>query len=171
VLNLSNSPDWDTLRVSDWLASEMQQFPGLTVIPVNRSAAALVQQGKESVESPEDAIQLAREFGADATVVTAITEYSPYDPPVVGMIMQWYSTNTPEMQIQRVYNAAVDQTLSELKDYAQTREGQESPYEWRVHSKSQELFVRYCCWATIRSMLSQRTRGPGWTNTSCETVP
>lgn len=170
VLNLSNSSDWDSLKFTDWVASEMQQFQGLTVVPVNRAAAALAQKGKTSIESPDDAIHLARELGAEATIVTAVTEYSPYDPPSVGIIMQWYSGATPELQVQRVYNAAIDQTIHELKEFAHHREGQESPYEWRVHTKSQELFVRYCCWATIRSMLSERTKGPGWTNTSCETV-
>src|SRR5215470_9236569 len=45
VLNLSNSRDWDPLKVTDWVASELQQFPGVTVIPVNRAAAVLAQAG------------------------------------------------------------------------------------------------------------------------------
>lgn len=170
VLNLSNSSDWDPLTVSDWLASEMQHFPELTVIPVNRAAAALARWGKSAVESPADAIRLAQEFGADATVVAALTEYSPYDPPIVGIIIQWYAESTPELQIQRVFNAAMDRTRRDMDKYARERPGHDGPYGRQIHAKSQELFVRYCCWAAIQSMLSERTKGPGWTNTSCTTA-
>jgi hypothetical protein len=89
-LNLSDSQDFDPLRVTDLVASEFLSFEGMSVIPVNRSLAYLASEGKASVETPTDALELARAFDADATVVTAITEYDPYDPPVVGMVLQWY---------------------------------------------------------------------------------
>ena len=47
--------------------------------------------GKTAVETPQDALDLAGELGADATLVAAITEYQPYDPPIVGVVMQWYA--------------------------------------------------------------------------------
>jgi hypothetical protein len=205
VLNLSNSNDWDPLKVTDWVASELQQFPGVTVIPVNRAAAALAQAGKTALRSPQDAVALADEFGADATLATAITEFNPYDPPIVGLVMQWYARSgegaarisrsgtsqeldavggerlaagaadpsatartTPSRQVQRVYNAAMCSTLNEVKEFARTRQGVESPYKWRVHLKSQELFTRYCCHDAIRSMLSERTNGHGAADTQCE---
>ncbi len=187
VLNLSNSSDWDPLKVTDIVASEFQSFPGIVVIPVNRTLAALALMGKNAVETPQDALDLAREFKADATVVTAITEYNPYDPPIVGVVMQWYaplrqegspafdpvsasrqasdvapaSSSTsdaavPLLQVQRVYNAADEVVLTDVRSFAAERTGHGSAYAWRIYVKSQELFVRYCCWASIRSMLLAR---------------
>ena len=91
VLNLSGSSEWDALKVTDILASELQSSPDIMVIPVNRVLAALALRGRRTVETPQDAIDVADELGADATVVAAITEYQPYDPPIVGIVLQWYA--------------------------------------------------------------------------------
>ena len=187
VLNLSNSSDWDPWTVTDMAASECSSFDGVVVIPPNRTLAALRLMGKTGVETPQDALDLANEFNADATVVAAITEYQPYDPPRVGMVMQWYAPtrqqdrggldpvsasrsasdaglaasteinpNAPVLQIQKVYDASDRSLQRDVRAYDRSRSGHGSPYGWRVHLKSQELFVRYCCWATFRSMLLER---------------
>lgn len=188
VLNLSGNRDWDVLKATDLVASELQQFPGVTVIPVNRSLAALAEHGKSGVDTPDTALWLAEELGADATVVAAVTEYNPYDPPIVGLILQLYTPASPAggsgldavaasreatdfapagdiglagnqpLQIQRVFNASDSRVLKEMKKYAGQREGRESPYGWRVHGKSQELFVRFSLWSAIRSMLWARAQ-------------
>lgn len=185
VLNLSDNADVDTLRLTDWIASEFLRFDNQSVVPVNLTLAALARMGKGRVETPADAYALASEFGADATVVTAITEYDPYDPPHVGMVMQWYGqtpsagprmdpvlasressalqasapalAGAPAFQVQRGYDAADERVLDELEDYAEDREGHLSPYGWRKYVKSQELFVRYCAWSSIRTMLRVET--------------
>jgi hypothetical protein len=189
VLNLSNNTDWDPLKVTDILASELQSFPGVVVIPVNRTLAALALRGKTAVETSQDALDLAREFNADATVVAAITEYDPYDPPRVGLIVQWYALDRrgagstfdpvsasrqataaapaaelardaaiPLYQVQRVFSAADRAVIKDIKSYAKQRDGHKSPYDWQIYTKSQELFVRYCCWAAIRPI--SKTRNP-----------
>lgn len=190
VLNLSNSSDWDPLRATDILASELQALPDVVVIPVNRTLAALALMGREAVESPEDALELAAEFNADATIVAGLTEYNPYEPPVVGVVMQWYAPlrqrawssfdpvtasrqaadiapaasaehdpTTPVVQVQRVYNAADDAVQRELRAYAAHRRGHDSPYAWQIHLKAQELYLRYCFWASIRTMQRERYHG------------
>lgn len=90
VLNLSGSEDFDALRVTDLVASEIQSFPGVQVVPVNRALGELASHGKLNVESAADAVGLAQALGADGTLVVAVTEYNPYYPPVVGLVMQWY---------------------------------------------------------------------------------
>ena len=187
VLNLSNNTDWDPLKVTDILASELQTFPGIVVIPVNRTLAALALRGLTGVETPQDAVDLAREFNADATLVAAITEYDPYDPPRVGLIMQWYAVHrrpprpdfdpviasrqaaettptaefardasVPLYQVQRVFSAADRAVIKDIKSYAKHRDGHDSPYGWKIYTNSQELFVRYCCWAAIRPISGSR---------------
>ena len=63
---------------------------------------------------------------------------------------------TPLVQIQRVFDAAHEEVLAEVRSFGAHRSGHDSPYDWRIYVKSQELFVRYCCWASIRSMLLER---------------
>ncbi|TWT44750.1 hypothetical protein RAS1_11670 [Phycisphaerae bacterium RAS1] len=176
VLNLSGAPDLDPLKATDILASELLSFPELTVIPVNLTLAVLATRGLSGVESPQHAYDLAREFSADATLVVAVTEYSPYDPPVVGLVAQWYDradaawaeslatefaadtqlSAAPTLQVQRVFNASSDAVISEVKAFADARDGHGSPYGWKRFTQSQELFLRFTSWSLIRTMLSQQ---------------
>lgn len=183
VLNLSGSQDFDALRLTDLIASEFLSYENVAVIPVNRTLAELATRGRTTVESPAEAVELAQALDADATVVTAVTEYDPYDPPIVGMIMQWYPANPgggttdlnpvlasrmasnpqpqrsaeaaalPRWQVQRVFNAAREEIRREVQEYADRNEEHSSPYGWQRYTKSQELFLRYCGWALIRTMI------------------
>lgn len=60
----------------------------------------------------------------------------------------------PRYQIQRVFNAAEHDVLEDVRRFAAGREDGQSPYGWRKYTKSQELYVRYCCWAIIRSKIA-----------------
>ncbi|MGD8451269.1 MAG: hypothetical protein PVJ57_05570 [Phycisphaerae bacterium] len=181
VVNLSGSPDLDTLKLTDMVASELQCGTEFSVVPVNLALAALQRRGEQWVSSPESAIALARDLGADATLVTAVTEYQPYEPLIVGLIMQWYEVPRarasngldpvaasreawrpanvelsadvevgPAYQVQRVFNAADEGVLAEVRDYAKSRGGHESPHGWRKYVKVQELYFRYCTQALIK---------------------
>lgn len=164
VLNLSGSDTFDPYHVTDLIASELTTFPGMTVIPINRTLGELAAQGKTKVETPAEAIALARAFSADATLVAAVTEYDPYEPPTVGLIMQWYepvmddlgpqlTAPGPRYQAQRVFSATDETVRDEIKHFAAQRDANKSPYGWRRWVQSQELYVRYCGWALIRTML------------------
>lgn len=170
VINLSGTSEIDALKITDILASEFASFSAIDVVPVNLALAALARRGKTLVDTPETAVDLAREFGADATVVTAITEFDPYDPPIVSLVMQWYRTSREAqspagvrlsaagaeeapIQLQRVFNAADDDVLDEIRSFADERDDGRSPYGWRRYLRSQELYVRWCSRTLIRSML------------------
>ncbi len=180
-MNLSGRAELDALRLTDLIASELQTFPDVQVIPVNRALAVLATRGKTIVSTPTEAVELARDVGADATLVFAITEYDPYDPPVVGMTAQWYLAREragreapPEsaanlrpaprpdvpgdaalhLQVQRVFNAADKEVAKKLRAYADDRDRHDSPHGWRRYQRSQELYVRYCGWALIETMFT-----------------
>jgi hypothetical protein len=173
VINLSGSQDFDALKVTDLFASELLSFPGVTVIPVNLTLAALARNGKSRVETPAEAVALANEFGADATLVVAITEYDPYDPPVIGLIMQWYPATggggpitqvevaadatpiAPRYQVQRVFNAADKDVVRDLRHFAKQRDHDTSPYGWKRYKQTQELYLRYCGTALFRTIITQ----------------
>ncbi len=179
VLNLSGSNDFDTLKFTDVVASEFAASHRANVVPVNLTLAALARHGKPYVQTGQEAAALAHELGADAAIVTAVTEYRPYDPPIIGLIMQWYdaapaaassaapanpsaspqqhpggSPVSPRWQIQRVFDASREEITDEVRAYADHHEEHDSPYEWRKVLKSQELYVRYCSWSLIRSMVA-----------------
>lgn len=188
VLNLSNSVDFDPLRVTDILAAEFQSFSGVLVVPVNRVLATLELMERDGVLTASDALELGRELNADAVVVAAVTDFSPYDPPRFGLVLQWYAQprreagfsrldpvaasrratdwetvsdaagdpRRPTWQVQASYSGASRDVLEDIRRYDRARGGHDSPFGWKVHVKSQEAFVRYCCWATLRSMLLAR---------------
>ncbi len=179
VINLSNDARLDVLRLTDWVASEIVGEPTVNVMPLNMTLAELALRGMDAVASPEEARDIARRLGADATLVTAVTEYDPFDPMRIGLIMQWYSVREPQqnawspvaasrqaadnaappidgpgLQVQRTFSTADEDVLDEVKDYANEREGLRSAFGWRRWTKSQELFFRYCAWSTFRTMLT-----------------
>ena len=170
VLNFSNRSDWDPVRVTDLVASELTSLPGYLVVPVNRVRAMLELTGRSAVTTPQDALELAAQVGADATLVAAVTEYDPYEPITIGWTLQWYErrenpqpTQTGEMQplapmlsgdvvlpawqFQHVYCAADEQTRRDVRRLAQDRPGYDSPHDWKTHLYSQERFIR----SSIRS--------------------
>ena len=179
VLNLSGSPDFDPLRLTDIVASECVSFQGISVVPVNLTLAALQRRGQMWVRTPAEAIALADDLGADATVVVAVTEFSPYDPPTAGLIGQWYPASdsatsavytagssgtshaqfSPTLQAQRVFNADDQLIVREMQEFAKLRDGNESPFGWRKYAASQELYLHYCAWSLIRSMLRVQDAG------------
>jgi hypothetical protein len=182
VINLSGNEEFDGLQLTDTVAAELASFPAVAVIPVNLTLAALARGGKSRVETPEDALALAQEFGADATLVTAVTHYDPYVPPTLGMIVQWYEpvrdawdeppaaagvahaadlARRPyhQWQVQRVFRAMDDDVAEEIREFADERDGEESPLEWRRFTRSQKQFAEFCSWSVIRTMLRQCGRG------------
>lgn len=90
ALNLSGTTNFDRNKVADLMAGELAYADGINVIPVSRVLAVLDRQGSAGVESPAHALEIAGVLGADAILVFAVTEYDPYNPPVVGIAAQLY---------------------------------------------------------------------------------
>lgn len=184
ALNFSGSSDFDPVKVADLLASELTMVEGVQVVGVNRVMAVLSRQGTEEVTSPGQALAVCDEIGCDGIIVMAVTEYDPYTP-VVGMAAQLYmpspgtfanrldpvaasrqasplpieapddSPLMPRAQVQRVYNGAHKVTAERVKDYAEHRGAKDGPLGWRRYLRSQQLFLRFCCWASICEMMGQ----------------
>ena len=177
-VNASGSP-LDTIRVADLMASELSQLPGVGVIGVNRVLAVLAEQGVDRIQSPDHALMVCERLGADAIVVFAVTEYDAYTP-VVGLVAELYGPQAdrpqldpvatsraarpfpvagaaeqrrPWAQVQRTFNADHESVREEVEEYAESREGRESPFGWRKYLASQELFLRFCCWTVSRQLV------------------
>lgn len=94
VINQSGSRDFDPLAVSDTLFAQLQLVNGLTVLPLNKTLAAMERLHIRAIDSPQTAQRLAQAMGADGIVIAAVTAYDPYRPPTVGMVIQLYTAES-----------------------------------------------------------------------------
>jgi len=116
VMNYSGNADIDTLKVTDILYSELQQVEGFSVVPVNRMLAQMARDRIAAVETPPQALKLAQELGAEAIIVSAITEYNPIYPPIVGLAVQVYGWPEATVQIStRIDPVAMERSAQPLK--------------------------------------------------------
>jgi len=90
--NLSNEPTVDGRAVAMAYFNELQLVPGFEVIPVGVVERAMAEE-KITLRGPEEARRLAQIVGADALVVGAVTDFSPYYPPRCGLQVEWYAAN------------------------------------------------------------------------------
>ncbi|MCA9006173.1 MAG: hypothetical protein KDA70_12955 [Planctomycetaceae bacterium] len=93
--NLSQEPDVDGRRFALAYYSELQKVPGFQVLPLGVSEVAMVEN-KLSMNNPDDVLKLAKILNVDAVVIGAVTDYSPYYPPRIGMQVSWYSPHSQE---------------------------------------------------------------------------
>jgi len=188
ALNFSGSADFDGYAVADLMASELSLVDGFEILPVSRTLAVLSRQGVTGIESPAHAQEVRELLGADAILVFAITEYDPYEPPVVGIAAQLYGrypgdkvagldpirvarspspvsggvarpANVPLAQTTGVRNAAHEPVVREVRDYARARGGDDSPYGWRKYVVSQQSYLRFCCHAAIKELVQRGVVG------------
>jgi hypothetical protein len=184
ALNFSGSTDFDPATVADLMASEWGYVEGVNVIPVNRVLAVMARMGIREVGSPDEALEIRSQLGADAILVFAVTEYDPYDPPVIGLAAQLYGqsprwpgdggldpilvsrqarpfavsvSSTRELglitQTQRVFNAAHDYVVQQVRGFAEHRGHDDSAFGWRLYLVSQQHYVRFCCSAVIQELV------------------
>jgi hypothetical protein len=88
--NLSEEPTVDGRRFAQAYYAELQKTPGFEVLPVGVVEQAIHDHRLE-MGSPDDALRLAEILHVDAVVIGAVTDYSPYYPPRIGMTVRWYS--------------------------------------------------------------------------------
>jgi hypothetical protein len=72
--------------------AELQNVPGFIVVPPTRVTRAMQEFGI-TLASPQDVRKLAQILDVDAVVIGAITDYTPYYPPRVGLQVEWYAAN------------------------------------------------------------------------------
>ncbi len=95
--NLSDEPTLDGEQVAEAYYNELQQIPGFEVVPVNVTEQAVIAH-EILLEGSLDQFRaevrrLAEALNVDVVVVGAITDYSPYYPPRMGLAVDWYAAN------------------------------------------------------------------------------
>jgi hypothetical protein len=89
-LNLSAERATDGRRFALAYATELQKVPGFEVLPVGVTETAMID-AKVDLNDVDDVLKLAKVLRVDAVVVGAVTDYSPYYPPRIGLQINWYS--------------------------------------------------------------------------------
>ena len=94
-INLSEEPTLDGRRFAEAYFNELQLIPGFEVIPVGVVEQAILRHQIRFTpdNAAAEARRLAQSLGADAVVVGAVTDYSPYYPPRCSLQVEWYSAN------------------------------------------------------------------------------
>jgi hypothetical protein len=177
ALNQSGARVFDPVRIADLMASELSYVRGVEVIPVSRVLTALSDDQELVIKSPEHAQAVIERLGADGMLVFAVTEYEPYDPPIVGLAAQLYRAGerpmdgfdpiamsrrtipfessapqahlSPIAQKSTVFDARHDSLLRDVQKFAENRTGKDSPLGWREYVVDQQAFVRFCCHETL----------------------
>ncbi len=90
--NHSGEPTVDGHQFALAYYNELQAIPGFEVVPVDVVEEAM-RQNRIELTGPADARRLAQLLGADAVVIGAVTDYSPYYPPRCGLHVEWYAAN------------------------------------------------------------------------------
>lgn len=75
----------DPLDVSDRLVNQLSEANGISALPMNRTIAAMRALNLGSIDTPAQALALARVLKADAVVVGSITAWNPYQPLEIGL--------------------------------------------------------------------------------------
>lgn len=91
--NQSNEPTVDGFAVAEIYQSELQKIRGFQVMPVGVVEQYLIDQ-QISLDPSTDFQQLAKDLGVDVLVVGSVTVYSPYNPPRMGLAIDWYAAET-----------------------------------------------------------------------------
>jgi hypothetical protein len=90
--NHTTDPTVDGRQFALAYFNELQSVPGYEVIPVGTVESAMLSEGI-TLAGPEEARRLAQVLGADAVVIGALTDFSPYYPPRCALQVEWYAAN------------------------------------------------------------------------------
>lgn len=88
--NLSEERSVDGRRFAQAYFTELQKTPGFQVVPVGIVEQAIHDHQLE-LNGRDDVLKLVEILHVDAIVVGAVTDYSPYYPPRLGLQVSWYS--------------------------------------------------------------------------------
>jgi hypothetical protein len=154
----------DPILQADLLFQQLQEVQGLTVIPVNRTAEAMMALHLEKIQSPQQAQFLCQMLGCDGLVVATVTSYDPYDPPKMGAALQLFhrpsgpttaatQPATEILQTVGMYDAENGSVRDSLIRYAHGRNDPVGPYAVKEYFVNMDRFGDFVYHQLIAEML------------------
>ncbi len=89
--NESGTSTVDAQAIGDDLVAAAGQVRGLRCLPLNRTIEAMRAAGIASIESPREAEAVATLLGVDGVLVSTVTAWDPYNPPVMGLTVALFT--------------------------------------------------------------------------------
>jgi hypothetical protein len=83
----TSGSSFDADEAANLMASELVKIAGVRVVRPAQIRAGL--EVGESLATVNDAVRIGRRVRADAVLACAITDYDPYDPPKIGISVQF----------------------------------------------------------------------------------
>jgi hypothetical protein len=181
--NESGTSIVDPAVFADHVTQQIQQAPGITIVPVNRVIAAMDAMDMTTVNSLDGAMKLMGTLGVDGLLVGTITAWDPYEPPKIGAIMQLYARqlpgggtaldsreltqattdeNLPGLTAYRQpvasasghFDAANGAVLQRLRDYAHGRAPEDSAAGWRRYLLNMDLYSEFVSHELMRRLFA-----------------
>ncbi len=90
--NLSAEPTVDTRLVTLAYYQELQKIPGFEVVPPG-VVERFLEARQIELSGQTDFQELARQLNVDVVIRGAVTEFSPYYPPRMGISVDWIAAN------------------------------------------------------------------------------
>ncbi len=90
--NLSTDPTINQDDVALAYYAELQQIPGFEVVPPG-VVRQFIEAKRIEINVATNFQQLARDMGVDVLIRGAVTDYSPYYPPRIGLSVDWFAAN------------------------------------------------------------------------------
>jgi hypothetical protein len=90
--NQSDDPTVDGRQVALSYFAELQSTPGFEVVPLGVVEEAIIAN-RVDLSGPGEARRLAKILGVDVVAVGAVTDFSEYYPPRIGLRVEWYTAN------------------------------------------------------------------------------
>ncbi len=90
--NQSDEPTLDGRQVALSYFAELQSTPGFEVVPLGVVEEAIIAN-RIDLSGAGEARRLAKILGVDVVVVGAVTDFSEYYPPRVGLRVEWFTAN------------------------------------------------------------------------------
>ncbi len=172
LTNESGTLTADGVRLADKLAQQLATVENLTVLPVNRTLAAMDQLGIANLTGPADVERLRALLAVDGLLVGNITAYDPYDPPKIGLALELYTTPqsdpdhpafTPTPAAASALSDYLDAADPFVRDamrrYAVERglEG-DNPVQWRSYRISMDLYSEFVAHELTARLLAAEAR-------------
>ncbi|MDR1494127.1 MAG: hypothetical protein LBT05_15610 [Planctomycetaceae bacterium] len=92
-LNRSGNSHLDGYETAQLYANQLQRISGFNVTPVETVKQAMIDNNLTSFNSVDDIRKLGKYLNVDVIVIGSVNQYSSYQPPVLGLEVEWFAVN------------------------------------------------------------------------------
>ncbi|MEZ6233697.1 MAG: hypothetical protein R3B68_05870 [Phycisphaerales bacterium] len=170
-------------QVTDAVIAAVAEVRGVRTLPYDRTTAAMRAMGLESIDTPAQALALARTLGADGVIVGTITAWDPYNPPAIGLNLALLATESalanvdpraliaaptdgapvsmglaadlPMAIVSEHLDARNHQVLSDLRSYALGRHDRRDALSWEVYLASMPLYTKFAAHHAVAGLVRE----------------